>query len=100
MRAIAGAVHLDKIRITGGEPTLHPDCIPLVAAGQSLLPAPEADLPTSRVWYLAGIDPTACTVGFITTVSDPFCTTCDRIRWTDTILRAGTGVRLVRMEHP
>ncbi len=54
----------------------------LFAAGWSLTEAPERDDPTSRVWTLDGVDPAITTVGFITTVSDPFCATCDRLRLT------------------
>ncbi|MBN8525073.1 MAG: radical SAM protein [Planctomycetes bacterium] len=42
--------------------------------------APECDEPTSRVWHIEGVDPHRTTLGFITTVSAPFCSTCDRIR--------------------
>lgn len=52
----------------------------LAADGIALHEAPERDDPTSRVWTIAGVDPAATTLGFITTVSDPFCATCDRIR--------------------
>lgn len=54
----------------------------LIRAGFSLTEAPERDDPTSRVWTVAGVDPEHTTVGFITTVSDPFCATCDRLRLT------------------
>ena len=50
--------------------------------GLAISEAVERDEPTSRVWTIAGIDPGHATVGFITTVSDPFCATCDRIRLT------------------
>jgi cyclic pyranopterin phosphate synthase len=50
--------------------------------GIQLSEAVERDEPTSRVWTVDGIDPVHATVGFITTVSDPFCATCDRIRLT------------------
>ncbi len=52
----------------------------LFAAGFSLTETPERDDPTSRVWTIAGIDPAVTSLGFITTVSDPFCATCDRLR--------------------
>jgi cyclic pyranopterin phosphate synthase len=49
-------------------------------AGISLIPATDRDEPTSRVWTVPGIDPERVSVGFITTASDPFCATCDRLR--------------------
>lgn len=54
----------------------------LFLAGYSLAPDPRRDEPTSRVWVLPGVDPEQTTIGFITTVSDPFCATCDRLRLT------------------
>ena len=54
----------------------------LADAGIHLSEAPERDDPTSRVWTMAGADPAVTTVGFITTVSEPFCATCDRLRLT------------------
>jgi cyclic pyranopterin phosphate synthase len=54
----------------------------LAQAGLRLTPDLGRDEPTSRVHVLAGVDPELTTVGFITTVSDPFCATCDRIRLT------------------
>ncbi len=50
--------------------------------GVAIAEANDRDEPTSRVWTIAGVDPAATTLGFITTVSDPFCATCDRIRLT------------------
>ncbi len=50
------------------------------AAGLTLIEAPDRDEPTSRVWTVAGVAPRETTVGFITTVSAPFCSSCDRIR--------------------
>lgn len=52
----------------------------LRAAGFDLVETAERDEPTSRVWTVAGADPALTTVGFITTVSQPFCATCDRLR--------------------
>ena len=52
----------------------------LFAAGISLREQSERDEPTSRVWAIDGHDPDTCSVGFITTVSAPFCATCDRLR--------------------
>ena len=49
-------------------------------AGIALREEPDRDEPTSRVWTVAGVDPQRTTVGFITTVSHPFCDTCNRIR--------------------
>lgn len=54
----------------------------ITSAGITLSAEPERDDPTSRVHTISGIDPATSTVGFITTVSDPFCATCDRIRLT------------------
>lgn len=54
----------------------------LFDAGYSLFEQTELDEPTSRVWTLAGVAPERCSIGFITTSSDPFCATCDRIRLT------------------
>ena len=50
--------------------------------GISLVEATERDEPTSRVWTLPGHDPDEVSVGFITTTSQPFCATCDRLRLT------------------
>ncbi len=52
----------------------------IAAAGIALREEPDRDEPTSRVWTVAGADPQRSTVGFITTVSQPFCDTCNRIR--------------------
>ena len=38
------------------------------------------DEPTSRVYSVSGHDPFESSVGFITTTSQPFCATCDRLR--------------------
>jgi cyclic pyranopterin phosphate synthase len=54
----------------------------LAAGGVAITEAPDRDEPTSRVWTVDGVDPQRTTLGFITTVSDPFCATCDRIRLT------------------
>jgi cyclic pyranopterin phosphate synthase len=54
----------------------------LAAGGWRLEERVDRDEPTSRVWAVSGIDPARTSVGFITTVSDPFCATCDRIRLT------------------
>ena len=54
----------------------------LFDAGFSLLEATERDEPTARVWVVPDCDPRTTTVGFITTSSDPFCATCDRLRLT------------------
>ena len=60
-----------------GAPDIQQD---LFAAGWSLTPQPERDEATSRVWEIAGINPDDTTLGFITTSSEPFCGTCDRLR--------------------
>ncbi len=52
----------------------------IAVAGIALSEARERDEPTSRVWTIDGQDPMDCSVGFITTVSAPFCATCDRLR--------------------
>jgi cyclic pyranopterin phosphate synthase len=49
-------------------------------AGISLTERVDRDEPTARVWAIDGHDADECSVGFITTVSAPFCATCDRIR--------------------
>lgn len=49
-------------------------------AGHSLQECTERDDPTARVWTIDHIDPDHSTIGFITTMSDPFCATCDRLR--------------------
>ncbi|MEK7414423.1 MAG: radical SAM protein [Planctomycetota bacterium] len=54
----------------------------LRAGGIDVNESTELDEPTSRVWTVAGVDPAATSLGFITTRSDPFCATCDRIRLT------------------
>jgi GTP 3',8-cyclase len=54
----------------------------LTIDGIAIAEATDRDEPTSRVWTVDGVDPTATTIGFITTVTDPFCSTCDRIRLT------------------
>ena len=51
-------------------------------AGLAITESPDRDEPTSRVWTVDGVDPAATTLGFITTVTSPFCATCDRIRLT------------------
>lgn len=52
----------------------------LYAAGISLVERTDRDEPTSRVWQIDGSTVEDCSVGFITTVSAPFCATCDRLR--------------------
>ena len=49
-------------------------------AGIRLSERRERDEPTSRVWAIDDHDVSECSVGFITTVSQPFCATCDRLR--------------------
>ena len=74
-----GEAHADWAQRHIGSPELRQR---LQAGGLDLHEAPEHDDPTSRAWSLPGIAPAICSVGFITTVSDPFCATCDRIRLT------------------
>lgn len=52
----------------------------IFAAGISLSECRERDEATARVWAIDGHDPAECSLGFITTVSAPFCATCDRLR--------------------
>jgi GTP 3',8-cyclase len=52
----------------------------LYAAGISLRERTDRDEPTARVWTIDGCDPAHSTIGFITTVSAPFCATCNRLR--------------------
>ena len=52
----------------------------LYADGLSLTERSDHDEPTSRVWQIDGHSLEDCSVGFITTVSAPFCATCDRLR--------------------
>jgi cyclic pyranopterin phosphate synthase len=52
----------------------------IAAAGITLDERPDRDEPTSRVWAVPGTDVRESSVGFITTVSAPFCATCDRLR--------------------
>lgn len=52
----------------------------LFASGISLRERSDHDQPTSRVWQIEDQDIDRCSVGFITTVSAPFCATCDRLR--------------------
>ena len=54
----------------------------ILAAGLRLEEAQELDEATSRVWRVAEFDENHCSVGFITTVTRPFCSTCDRLRLT------------------
>lgn len=70
------------------------------AAGIALSERSDRDEPTSRVWAIDGHDPAECSVGFITTVSRPFCATCDRLRLSSqgrlfTCLMDNTGVDLL-----
>jgi cyclic pyranopterin phosphate synthase len=51
-------------------------------SGLAITESPDRNEPTSRVWTVDGVDPAATTLGFITTVTSPFCATCDRIRLT------------------
>jgi cyclic pyranopterin phosphate synthase len=74
----------------------------LALAGFRLRPTPERDEPTSRVWIIDGHDPEQVSVGFITTVTDPFCATCDRLRLSchgrlHTCLFDETGVDLLSL---
>jgi len=52
----------------------------LFTAGISLSERTDRDEPTARVWSIDDHDVGECSVGFITTVSQPFCATCDRLR--------------------
>lgn len=50
------------------------------AAGMSLIERTDRDEPTARVHAIDDHDLAHCSVGFITTVTAPFCATCDRLR--------------------
>lgn len=68
--------------------------------GISLLPASDHDEATARVWRLPDVDPALTSIGFITTTSEPFCGTCNRLRLTSqgrlhTCLFDETGVDLL-----
>jgi cyclic pyranopterin phosphate synthase len=52
----------------------------IAAAGITLSERQDRDEPTARVWEIHGSDIADSSVGFITTVSAPFCATCDRLR--------------------
>lgn len=52
----------------------------IFAAGISLSERTDRDEATARVWSIDDHDVADCSVGFITTVSQPFCATCDRLR--------------------
>jgi cyclic pyranopterin phosphate synthase len=52
----------------------------LLDAGIRLTERCDRDEPTSRVWAIDDHDVGTCSVGFITTISAPFCATCDRLR--------------------
>jgi cyclic pyranopterin phosphate synthase len=52
------------------------------AGGIALTERSDRDEPTARIWAIDGHDPDECSLGFITTVSAPFCATCDRLRLT------------------
>ena len=52
----------------------------IAASGIALSECLERDEPTSRIWTIDGHPPAACSVGFITTMSQPFCATCNRLR--------------------
>ncbi len=90
--AIAEGVHLRFIELMdigeahAGWATRHVSAAQLrdrlSSGGIAISEAADRDEPTSRVWTVDGVDPATTTLGFITTVSDPFCATCDRIRLT------------------
>lgn len=48
--------------------------------GLQLHEARHLDEATARIWTVPDLDPIDCSVGFITTTSAPFCSTCDRLR--------------------
>lgn len=57
--------------------TLREQCF---GAGISLQERQDRDEPTARVYAIDGVDVAEASVGFITTVTAPFCATCDRLR--------------------
>ena len=52
----------------------------LALDGIELTECQNLDEATARIWTVPDLDPMDCSVGFITTSSDPFCATCDRLR--------------------
>jgi len=52
----------------------------LYQAGISVIAQPDHDDPTARVHAIDNVPIQHCSVGFITTVTAPFCATCDRLR--------------------
>ncbi len=52
----------------------------LYDAGISVIAQPDHDDPTARVHAIDNLPLGHCSVGFITTVTAPFCATCDRLR--------------------
>ena len=52
----------------------------LFESGIRLTERIDRDEPTSRVWAIDDHEVETCSVGFITTMSAPFCATCDRLR--------------------
>lgn len=52
----------------------------IAAGGITLSERLDRDEPTSRVWAIDDHPVDTCSVGFITTMSAPFCATCDRLR--------------------
>lgn len=52
----------------------------IAAVGVALTERRDRDDATSRVYAIADVPIDEASVGFITTVSQPFCTTCDRLR--------------------
>ena len=54
----------------------------LMAAGFSLSARQDRDEPTARIYAIDGCPVEEASVGFITTMSAPFCATCDRLRLT------------------
>jgi GTP 3',8-cyclase len=52
----------------------------LFADGFSLTERRDRDEPTARVYAVDGHNVEDCSLGFVTTVTQPFCATCDRLR--------------------
>ncbi len=69
-------------------------------AGYALSECTERDEPTARIWTIDGTDPFDASLGFITTTTNPFCDTCNRLRLTSegklyTCLMDNTGCDLI-----
>lgn len=90
--AVEAGVHLRFIELMpiGEARSLHAQSAITAAALRARLRAqdfalfarPDADEPTARIYAIDGRPLAETSVGFITTVTAPFCATCDRLRLT------------------